>query len=81
MASLMSHKGCASAVALFAIVVTGCNVTPAPIGEGETDQLSADAVADFALEDVNPESPRYGELVSPRDYIGQVSAWYFGHST
>ena len=36
---------------------------------------------DFQLEDVNPASARFGETVSPRDYLSQVSAWYFGHST
>ena len=37
--------------------------------------------ADFHLEDVNPTSTRFGEDVSPRDYLDQVSAWYFGHAT
>jgi len=23
----------------------------------------------------------FGQTISPRDYTGQVSAWYFGHST
>lgn len=36
---------------------------------------------DFQLEDVNPASARFGESVSPRDYLSEVSAWYFGHST
>lgn len=38
-------------------------------------------VPDFSLPDVNATSPRYGEWVSPRDYLGQVSAWYFGQAT
>ncbi len=46
-----------------------------PDGPGEA------ALADFAAEDVNPASPRFGQMVSPRDHLGQVSAWYFGHST
>ena len=46
------------------------------IGEGEGSPM-----ADFQLEDVNPASARFGEMVSPRDYLSQVSAWYFGHST
>lgn len=41
----------------------------------------ADAMPDFSLLDLNPQSPREGELISPRDYLGEVSAWYFGHST
>ena len=36
---------------------------------------------DFRLADVNPASASFGETISPRDYLGQVSAWYFGHST
>ncbi|MEO8495831.1 MAG: hypothetical protein ABI614_12220 [Planctomycetota bacterium] len=44
--------------------------------EGESPPLP-----DFHLADVNPASARFGETVSPRDYLSQVSAWYFGHST
>jgi hypothetical protein len=40
-----------------------------------------DQAADFSLADVNSASARYGELVSPRDYLQQVSGWYFIHST
>ncbi len=36
---------------------------------------------DFALLDENPSSPRSGEVVSPRDYLEQVSGWYFTHAT
>ena len=42
---------------------------------------SVGRVADFALLDVNLTSATYNQTVSPRDYLGQVSAWYFGHST
>jgi len=35
---------------------------------------------DFALSDANPNSATNNQPVSPRDYLGQVSAWYFGHS-
>jgi hypothetical protein len=45
-------------------------------GEGATEQ-----VADFALVDVNPASASHNQPVSPRDYLQQVSAWYFGHAT
>ena len=38
-------------------------------------------VADFGLVDVNSTSESFGETVSPRDYIGKVSGYYFGHST
>lgn len=36
---------------------------------------------DFGLVDLNPSSAHYQATVSPRDYLGQVSAYYFGHST
>ncbi len=40
-----------------------------------------DPAPDFQLEDVNATSPTFGQTVSPRDLLGQVSAWYFTHST
>jgi len=40
--------------------------------------LSAQTVPDFRLPDVNPKSPRYEKEVSPRDYMLQVSGYYFG---
>ena len=55
----------------------GGDVVEAPLaaeGEGEL-------VPDFSLVDVNTSSSRFGESVSPRDYMGQVSGWYFGHAT
>lgn len=38
-------------------------------------------MADFSLVDVNPNSTTYNDRVSPRQFIGQMSAWYFGHAT
>ena len=38
-------------------------------------------LADFSLLDVNPTSSTAGTNVSPRDHLGEVSAWYFGHAT
>lgn len=52
------------------LMVLGCTEQPLDVNPGE-----------FALEDVNATSPRFGETVSPDDYTGQVSAWYFGHAT
>lgn len=37
-------------------------------------------VPDFQLTDVNPNSERRGSPVSPRDYVEQVSGFYFGHA-
>ena len=50
-------------------------------GSAEKPQPSNDALPDFSLTDVNANSARFREAVSPRDYLGQISAWYFGHST
>lgn len=38
-------------------------------------------VPDFAIFDVNATSATFEERVSPRDHLGHVSAWYFGHAT
>jgi hypothetical protein len=40
--------------------------------------LCAQQVPDFSLHDVNTNSPRANELVSPRDYLLQISGYYFG---
>ena len=48
------------------------------VAEGEG---AGEAVADFSLLDVNSTSATYDQGVSPRDYLQQVSAWYFGHAT
>ena len=37
-------------------------------------------IADFSLEDLNFTSPSQGLQISPRDYLTQVTAWYFGDS-
>jgi hypothetical protein len=44
-------------------------------------ELSQEAVPDFAIADVNPNSATYDQEVSPRDYLGGLSAWYFGLAT
>lgn len=64
---------------LAAVALVGCTAgtdsgagSAAPVGE---------QVADFLLDDLNSTSPRYGDAISPRDYLGEVSGWYFFHST
>ncbi|MBI4566194.1 MAG: hypothetical protein HY716_16030 [Planctomycetes bacterium] len=47
----------------------------------DSEDASLPPVPDFALLDVNPNSARFDEAVSPRDYMGLVPAWYFGHAT
>ncbi len=39
------------------------------------------AVSDFSLPDVNTASTTYDQDLGPHDFEGQVSGWYFGHST
>jgi cell division septal protein FtsQ len=39
---------------------------------------AAEQVPDFKLNDVNPRSNRQAGSVSPRDYLLQVSGYYFG---
>lgn len=41
---------------------------------------AGEPVDDFALADVNPTSPTFGQNVSPSQYSG-TTAWYFIHST
>ena len=50
-------------------------------GGVELFDAGSQPVADFSLVDVNTTSPRFDTPVSPRDYIGRVTAWYFGHAT
>lgn len=68
-------------LAAVAVLPSGCGED----GSGKTilmpAELPGNAAPDFSVLDINPGSPRHDELVSPRDYVGQISAWYFGHST
>jgi hypothetical protein len=64
----------ALATCLAGLVVLSCS-------SGSEDDLSGTAVPSFALTDVNPNSPTSGRTVLVRDFLGSVSAWYFGHST
>jgi hypothetical protein len=51
---------------------------PAPV---DLWQPSVNPMPDFLLEDCNPGSPSVGQKISPRQYLGKISAWYFGAST
>jgi hypothetical protein len=70
---------------VFLVVIMGpligCSVIPNEPGSAEIPNPSDDALPDFSLVDVNANSFSYQETVSPRDYLGQISAWYFGHAT
>ncbi len=45
---------------------------------GSARMRAAEQVPDFKLTDVSMRSNRQGTQVSPRDYLLQVSAYYFG---
>ena len=53
----------------------------ADTGSSDTGVLPTEEMADFSLTDLNSTSHRYGQPVSPRDYLEQVSGWYFAHAT
>lgn len=42
---------------------------------------ATDPMPGFSLTDVSPNSATSNRPVSPRDYLEQVSAWYFTHAT
>lgn len=64
-------------VGLFQAVSDQPQSTPVVI----RDVQHADAIFDFSLTDVNATSATFDTPVSPRDYLGKVSGWYFGHAT
>ena len=51
------------------------------LSAGVSGASGGGVVPDFSLIDVNPASSTHGQPVSPRDYLQQVSGWYFGHAT
>ena len=53
------------------------SIATLPLADGQPGEPAPD----FSLVDTNTTSPTYGQTVSPRDYTGQVSGWYFGFGT
>ena len=76
----MSHeRSRASLFAVFALVIAGFF---AGCGDDPVEPLPNDTLApNFTLQDYNPNSASFNALVSTRQQMGQVSAWYFGHAT
>jgi hypothetical protein len=58
-------------------------VDTADTSDTDTDSIGPgpNAVVDFSLPDTNPSSPTVGQTVSPRDYLQQISGWYFIKAT
>ena len=48
---------------------------------GTSTEPGLNAVPDFLLADINPNSATIGQNISPRDYLQQISGWYFIKST
>jgi hypothetical protein len=67
----------AEVIAIDGLVAARLLASASPVSAPAEQQMAPD----FQLLNVNPTSSTYGEIVSPRDYFGEVSAWYFGHST
>jgi hypothetical protein len=71
-----------SLVAIAAFVfVLGCGDDPVKPPPPQTPLPGDQAVPDFALTDVNPHSASASQTISPRQHLGRVTAWYFGHSS
>jgi len=75
-----------SALACFLAILSllllpscGCTSCDEPLSGGTGTPLVQ--APHFLLEDANDSSPTHLTHVSPRAYLGGVSAWYFGHST
>lgn len=62
--------------ALSLLLAVGCSDD-----DKGTGPPAVSAVPDFSLQDVNPNSTTREQMVSPRQYEGKISAWYFGHAT
>lgn len=67
--------------AFGAPLMAACLLLSACGSEDATAKQQSGLAPDFHLTDVNTASKRYDQSVSPRDYLGQISVWYFGHST
>jgi hypothetical protein len=63
-------------LAALLVVLAGCGGDD--ISGPGTGQVAA---PDFHLADVNTASATHGVQISPRRYLGEISAYYFGHAT
>lgn len=73
--AVIRRLGSFAVLAAF-FLAAGCSSDSDPTPPPQTDPAP-----DFSLRDVNTNSLRFDQMVSPRDYEGQVSAYYFGHAT
>jgi hypothetical protein len=76
----MSNRSLVALIAASLSIAVACS----PKGDsavGVSVEAGSPVATSWALSDVNPTSPTFEQVVSPADLIGQVSVWYFGHST
>ncbi len=79
MAAIVGLAGCETATD---VPMKPANMrTNLPAARAEPPSALAHRAPDFSLPDVNPNSKTRGQMVSPRQHLGRISAWYFGHST
>lgn len=64
--------GSRTAALVWMLVVWGT------LAGGPASTAQTGPMPDFQLRDMNVASARYNQLVSPRDYRLQISAYYFG---
>ena len=50
-------------------------------GSGSSPTAVSQSAPPVALLDANATSPSFGEPILTEDYLGTISAWYFGRST
>jgi hypothetical protein len=77
----------------IAVLVAGCESDPSkpvptltgPSVSGSRgsapsapDDRLAGAIPNFGLVDANTASPTHGAIVTPRQFVGSISAYYFG---
>lgn len=75
-AAVKTHTLAASLI--FALLGAACgSATPDP----PAPDPSNGPLPVIALADLNPTSATFNTLVSSDDFLGHVSAWYFGHAT
>ncbi len=81
---MFNERSCLPVVLIaFFGPLCGCNMNAVLSDSGADEPLQPgdNALSDFSAPDVNADSPHFQKSVTPRDYLGKVSAWYFGHST
>ena len=65
------NKSCLKLIFSYLLVlIPACDIGNKENGNNE--------YTNFSLEDINPNSPTFGDLIGPSFYIGNASGYYFG---